>query len=253
MAAAVENSKAVCFFLSKDYQDSRACKKELQYADELEKPLIPCRLLRDWKPSGWLGLINTGLKWYDFRDFDDNTKKQKIQSSTEELIRFIQVAFFSSKDEIDSINSHRLVKDHPTTSASLRNSLHERLHDQSSGRNERQRSSTVIRNPVSHLEWYDGPSRDVLDALPFAKYAQFPLLSLEEAIKSLDPFIPDIQNRALIAKQHANLYPNKRVLTKDEAAAIILYTMGEGEENLCRYLNRVCVFICCAYNQMRVT
>ena len=81
MAEAVENSAAVCFFMTQEYQDSKNCKKELQYADKLEIPLIPCRCSASFKPSGWLGLISAGLMSYDFRDLSDvpvNTTMNKI-------------------------------------------------------------------------------------------------------------------------------------------------------------------------------
>ena len=65
MAEAVENSCAVCCFITPEYQESKYCKMELEYAHELEKPIIPCRL-EDFQPRRWLGILTAGLIFYDF-------------------------------------------------------------------------------------------------------------------------------------------------------------------------------------------
>ena len=86
MAEAVENSAAVCFFMTESYQTSKNCKKELEYADKLEIPIIPCRCDGKFKPSGWLGFISAGLMWYDFRDLSD----KPVNSTMNKLINYIQ-------------------------------------------------------------------------------------------------------------------------------------------------------------------
>ncbi len=90
MSKAVENSAAVCFFMTPEYQISRSGRKELEYADKLEIPLIACRCRADFKPSGWLGLISAGLTWYDFRDLSD----KRVNCTMNKLINYIQKDIF---------------------------------------------------------------------------------------------------------------------------------------------------------------
>ncbi len=71
MDESIENSAAVCFFITSEYQTSKICRKELEYAEKLEIPLILCRCRTNLKPSGWVGLICGGLIWYDFTDLSD--------------------------------------------------------------------------------------------------------------------------------------------------------------------------------------
>ena len=86
MAEAVENSAAVCVFITPEYEASRNCKKELEYADDLEIPIIPCRCRADFKPKGWLRLITGSLMSYDFRDLSD----KPVNITMNKLINYIQ-------------------------------------------------------------------------------------------------------------------------------------------------------------------
>jgi hypothetical protein len=87
MAEGVENANVVVCFLTQKYQNSENCQQELQYTRSKNIPIVPVRLERDWKPTGWLGntlllntkklllnnsflswgLITAGLLWVDFR------------------------------------------------------------------------------------------------------------------------------------------------------------------------------------------
>ena len=82
MAEAVEDSLAVCCFLTPEYQESKCCKMELKYANDLDKPIIPC-FLTDFQPKKWLGLLTAGLIRYNFSD-DMNA------GALNALIRYIQ-------------------------------------------------------------------------------------------------------------------------------------------------------------------
>ena len=82
MAEAVEDSIAVCCFLTPEYQESKCCKMELKYANDLNKPIIPC-FLTDFQPRKWLGLLTAGLIRYSFF----NEVKEGALNS---LIRYIQ-------------------------------------------------------------------------------------------------------------------------------------------------------------------
>ena len=90
MAAAVENSAAVCFFLTPEYQESRSCKRELEYADKLGIPLIACRCCADFKPSSWLGIISASLLAYDFRDLSE----RPINRTLNKLTNYIQTNIY---------------------------------------------------------------------------------------------------------------------------------------------------------------
>jgi hypothetical protein len=84
MAEGVENASALCCFLTPQYQDSVACKDELTYAKERRVSIIPIRLMKDWKPTGWLGFSITGLKYINFCDIATN-KDLKINQLLAEI------------------------------------------------------------------------------------------------------------------------------------------------------------------------
>ena len=90
MAVAVQNSIVVCCFMTPEYQESRNCRLELEYAHTLKKRIIPCMLSdkngKKWTPSDWLGLITTGANFINMRDQSESN----IQSKAEELINRIR-------------------------------------------------------------------------------------------------------------------------------------------------------------------
>ncbi|CAF1497067.1 unnamed protein product [Adineta ricciae] len=61
IATAVENASCLICFLTKEFQQSDYCKLELQYAKKRNIPIIPLKLVQNWEPSSWLGLITAGL------------------------------------------------------------------------------------------------------------------------------------------------------------------------------------------------
>lgn len=70
MAEAVEGSLVVVPFMTQKYQESRNCKKELNYADALQKDIVPVMAQTDYRATSWLGLVTAGLLWMDFRNPD---------------------------------------------------------------------------------------------------------------------------------------------------------------------------------------
>ena len=48
-------------------QESKNCKKELNYAETQDVSIVPIMAEKDWKQTGWLGVITAGLLWIDFR------------------------------------------------------------------------------------------------------------------------------------------------------------------------------------------
>jgi hypothetical protein len=94
MAKAVEEAAVVCCFMTKKYQESRPCEKELTYADEIKKRIIPCVLVDKevWKPDGWLALITAGHQHINFC----NTSEANIRNKVNVLIDRIKYEFSAS-------------------------------------------------------------------------------------------------------------------------------------------------------------
>ncbi len=90
MAEGVENSCVLVCFLTPEYQDSEYCKKELRYASELHKPIIPILVGSDdktskWRPSQWLGFTITDLIYLDFTNIDGNNLDKKSYELLEKI------------------------------------------------------------------------------------------------------------------------------------------------------------------------
>ncbi len=91
MAEGVENCCLLVCFLTPEYQESINCKRELTYASQLHKPIIPCLVgsqdkTKKWKPSQWLGLTVTDLLYLNFTNVNDDNFTDKCQ----ELLKKIQ-------------------------------------------------------------------------------------------------------------------------------------------------------------------
>jgi len=85
MAFGVDNAIVVCPFMTQKYSDSKNCKKELNYADAQDHVnVVPIMAQKDWKASGWLGIITAGLLWMDFRPGTDFEKS--LTSLTKEIM-----------------------------------------------------------------------------------------------------------------------------------------------------------------------
>lgn len=89
MAEGVENCSILIAFLTPEYQQSANCKKELTYAMQLKKIVIPVLIGSDedpkWKPSDWLGLTIADILYLNFKNIDENN----FQLKCEELINKI--------------------------------------------------------------------------------------------------------------------------------------------------------------------
>lgn len=87
MAEAVEDSLAVCCFITPEYQESKCCAMELKYANDLEKPIIPC-FLTDFRPRKWLGFLTAGLTRFDFsHDVNDEVLKQLVRYIKRDILK----------------------------------------------------------------------------------------------------------------------------------------------------------------------
>ncbi len=94
MAEAVEESLAICCFITPEFQQSRYCKMELEYANQLNKPIIPC-FVTNFQPKKWLGLLTAGLIRYDFSN-DLNA------IVLEQLIRYVKQDILKVRSNVSS-------------------------------------------------------------------------------------------------------------------------------------------------------
>ncbi|CAF1239352.1 unnamed protein product [Adineta ricciae] len=90
MAEGVENCCVLICFLTPEYQESMNCKKELTYASQLQKPIIPCLLgsndkTNKWKPSQWLGLTITDLLYLNFTKINDENFEAKCRELLDKI------------------------------------------------------------------------------------------------------------------------------------------------------------------------
>ena len=90
MADAVENAAVIIPFMSEQYQESKACNQEIEYANDLGIDIVPIRAQKtrsDGKPykaTGRLGIITAGKLYVDF------TNPEKYVQQVESLL--IQIA-----------------------------------------------------------------------------------------------------------------------------------------------------------------
>ncbi|XP_072050787.1 uncharacterized protein [Amphiura filiformis] len=86
MAEAVEKSEIILMFLSESYKNSQSCRTEAEYAYKLQKKVIPLLVQEDYKPDGWLGILQ-GMKLY-YKFFSDDltqTEMPLLLTALEEL------------------------------------------------------------------------------------------------------------------------------------------------------------------------
>lgn len=88
MAFGVDNAAVICPFMTQSYQESKNCKKELNYADSQNVDIVPVMAQKDWKATQWLGIITAGLLWMDFRPGSEFEKS--MTSLTKELMHVTQ-------------------------------------------------------------------------------------------------------------------------------------------------------------------
>ncbi|CAF1436813.1 unnamed protein product [Rotaria sp. Silwood1] len=231
MAEAVENSAAVCFFMTPKYQSSKSCRKELEYAEKLEIPLIPCRCRVDFKPSGWLGIISAGLLWYDFRDLSD----KPVNNTMNKLIKYIQMNIFKTTPtvfpDLEGRTSPIIFRNRHQFRTIEKQSITNQDETTFSKMNQLNNEISSLYNPDFNNEQNGHrftSSDDLIGTkqmlMPLEGYETEPIVSLEKSIESLvDLFNDDIHRYVYIAKQ--NTRTPKDSLTSDESAAIQLYSM----------------------------
>eukprot|EP00049_Salpingoeca_infusionum_P022833 m.9052 g.9052 ORF g.9052 m.9052 type:complete len:780 (-) comp5418_c0_seq1:3012-5351(-) len=68
MAEGVEGSQCIVCFATEDYRKSRNCQKELSYAHQLDKPIVPVLLSEVEATEDWLSMIIASINKVNFRD-----------------------------------------------------------------------------------------------------------------------------------------------------------------------------------------
>lgn len=70
MANAIEKSVCVLMCMTEKYKQSPNCRAEAEYAFQLNKPIIPLIMQKDYKPDGWLGIILGSKIFINFMKYD---------------------------------------------------------------------------------------------------------------------------------------------------------------------------------------
>lgn len=154
MAAGVDNAAVVCTFMSAKYQDSKNCKKELNYADSKNLDIVPVMTEKEWKASAWLGLITAGMLWIDFRP--GTTFDKSIESLTKEIMHIAQGKLQMSAPTIPNVANQIAEKPgrafkHQATGKYLAESGNVKFHQASGSRND-----LVLRNsPEATSYWVE--------------------------------------------------------------------------------------------------
>ncbi|KAK3584399.1 hypothetical protein CHS0354_010175 [Potamilus streckersoni] len=97
MAEAVEMAHVVLICMSQKYKNSNNCKKEAEYAYQLQKKVVPLKMENDYKPNGWLGFIVGAELFYDF------SGKYDFKVKFKELLKRIAVLFCEEGSETNYV------------------------------------------------------------------------------------------------------------------------------------------------------
>jgi hypothetical protein len=57
MARAIEQSFCILMCMTEKYKQSANCRAEAEYAFNLNKPIIPLVMQKDYKPDGWYDMF----------------------------------------------------------------------------------------------------------------------------------------------------------------------------------------------------
>lgn len=67
---AIENSSLVIICYSEKYKNSPYCRMEAEYVLNCRKKFLPVRMVKDYKPDGWLGFVIGAKLYYDFSEIN---------------------------------------------------------------------------------------------------------------------------------------------------------------------------------------
>lgn len=93
MSAAVENCTVFLMCYSEKYSQSQNCKSEAEYAIKKKKIIVPCKMEKDYEPSGWLGFILGTKLFFDF------SGKYPFELPKKGLLREIKVNLEKVRDD----------------------------------------------------------------------------------------------------------------------------------------------------------
>ncbi|CAM4825763.1 unnamed protein product [Rotaria magnacalcarata] len=88
---------------------------------------------------------------------------------------------------------------------------------------------------MSRFADYDANGKELT---PVGGYWSYPLVSLEEALEPIVPQLNQLDRSIKAAKKYC-CHPSNHGLTRDESAALLLYTMEGGENSFYRALNKI--------------
>lgn len=116
MADGVENCCVLICFLTPEYQESSNCKKELMYAVNLRKPIIPCLVGSSddnikWKPTSWLGITITDMVYLNFAKINDENFPMKCRELLDRIDSILGVEN-SESSPIETVTKE--IVDHPS-------------------------------------------------------------------------------------------------------------------------------------------
>ena len=76
MAEAVDNADLMLICVSLAYKESANCRLEAQYGHSQKIEMVPLMMERDYRPTGWLGLLIGSRLWYPFHPEAVQTDEQ---------------------------------------------------------------------------------------------------------------------------------------------------------------------------------
>ncbi|CAF3469503.1 unnamed protein product [Rotaria socialis] len=82
----INNISILVCFLTPMYQTSKFFQKQVESARRKRIPIIACRLLPNWKPSGWLNKITSDLLTIDLRGINQKNFLDKTNKLREKVI-----------------------------------------------------------------------------------------------------------------------------------------------------------------------
>ncbi|CAF1248375.1 unnamed protein product [Rotaria sp. Silwood1] len=101
----IENISILLCFITPMYQASKDCQKQVELIKSEQIPIIACRLLPNWKPSGWLNKITSDQLTIDLQGINQRNFKDKINKLREKIISVLdnkinsQISFDYSVDQ----------------------------------------------------------------------------------------------------------------------------------------------------------
>jgi len=90
MANAVEGSTVICVAMSEKYKNSGNCRLEGEYAQQQKKIIVPFMMQKNFRPTGWLGMLLGAKLYFDFSDTHEGEGfGKKLEELRGELTRHI--------------------------------------------------------------------------------------------------------------------------------------------------------------------